>query len=325
MEVQQLETIKALRLADVDVVQFNPWAETIDADLVHVFGSAYPHTDIIRRFVNAKIPVVAVSMFMPEKPLWYFSAFSTVSRILPTTSFSLRQESMRLADRIISLTENEKRLVSKAFNINQSKIHVVPNGIEKRFFNAHPKAFIDRYGLKDFVLCVASIEPRKNQLTIANALKNRSFDVVFIGSRPAHGGEIVSQYVSDFQIVVSSSKNLHWIDGINHNDPMLESAYSAAHTHILASTAEGLPLSPMEAAAAGNHIVLSDLPQLHEVFESSAHYINPDDTDDIRRTIEYLMSIPKPANGDQRPSWLMSWDDVAKRLIDVYISLGIKY
>ena len=41
--------------------------------------------------------------------------------------------------------------------------------------------FTQRYGFKDFILCVGRIEPRKNQLNIIRALRGIKSDIVFIG------------------------------------------------------------------------------------------------------------------------------------------------
>ena len=85
------------------------------------------------------------------------------------------------ADRVVTISEQESRDLQEGFGLDPRKINVIANGIDERFFHASKGAFVDRYGLDNIVLCVGSIEPRKNQVVVANALKEIGRPVVFIG------------------------------------------------------------------------------------------------------------------------------------------------
>jgi glycosyltransferase involved in cell wall biosynthesis len=109
-----------------------------------------------------------------------------------------------------------------------------------------------------------------------------------------------------------------WIPGIDHDDPMLASAYAAAAIHVLPSTAEAQGIVTLEAAAAGARVVVSDLPSLRSIFGTDVIYTEPTSVPAIRAAIERSMAMPRPGAGAVRPSWLLTWTDVARRTIDVY-------
>lgn len=322
IEVQQDRTIEALRTLGVDVECYDPWSTELRADLIHVFGSEYPQADLVQRLHQTGRPVVLTSMFMPQHPLWKYRWLARIGTFLPNTTVGLRQRTLRLADRVIAISEQERSDLQGAFQVDPTNVSVIANGIEERFFTADKQAFLDRYGLDDVILCVGSIEPRKNQLTVARALADVGRPVVFIGPAAPHGGANVADYVQAFQREVDASPNLHWIQGLDHHDPALSGAYAAARVHILVSTAEAQGLVSMEAMAAGAQVIVSDLPQMRELFTSDVTFSST--TDQARIRADVLAAAPRPRHDwskQARPSWLMSWDEVARRLDEVYRSV----
>ncbi len=318
MEVQQLQTIKALQEIGIDVVRYDPWMRAFDVDVIHVFGTEYPHTEIIERARQQRIPVVAVAMFMPERPLWQFSLMRRLQHVMPETTYSLRQRSLAGADRIIAISDVERSQLVRAYGVDVGKISVIPNGIDERFFHADGAAFQARYGVRDCVLCVASIEPRKNQVAVAEALKDLGKPVVFVGGVSSHGGAETEMYASRFRQIVASSSNLHWIEGLAHDDPLLEGAYATAHVHILASIAEAQGLSTMEAAAAGAHVIVSDLPNLRTIFGADVRYVDPHSATSIRSAVAQAFERPREGMSAARPPWLITWRNVANALRELY-------
>jgi glycosyltransferase involved in cell wall biosynthesis len=119
-----------------------------------------------------------------------------------------------------------------------AQVTVIPNGVEKRFFESSSVAFKTRTGLENIVLCVGRIEPLKNQLNIAQAMNNTGITTVFIGDPASRGADGEEAYVCEFKSVVEQSENMHCLPGIEHTDPLLASAYATARVHVLASTAE---------------------------------------------------------------------------------------
>ena len=317
--MQQDRTIEALRKRGLEVVPYSPWMRTLDCDLVHLFGSEYANADLIQRLRQAGVPCVVTSMFMPSYSPQLYRVFAARPFSPVANTVTLRKRILSDANHVIAISQQEQRELQQAFNLDPSKISVIANGIEQRFFEATKQLFLERYGMEDVVLCVGSIAPRKNQIRTAHALARLGKDVVFIGPAAKYGGAKMNAYVQEFRDVVEASPRLHWLGAIDHDDPVLASAYAAASVHVLASTIEAQGLVSMEATAAGAHAVVSDLPQLRELFTSDVEFCEPGSEDSIRQAVERALQKPRHDwSVTSRPTWLMSWDAVAERLDAVY-------
>lgn len=322
MEVQQDQTVSALLGIGIDVELFDPWAEEIDADIVHVFGSGYPHASFIERCRAQDQRVVVTSMFMPERPVWQHALMRRLSKVIPHTTVGLRNSALQNADRVIAISESEKKDLIAAFDIDDSKVSVLSNGIEERFYEADASVFESTYGLRDYVLCVGSVEVRKNQVRLASALKDLATPVVFIGPAASHGGDAAEAYARGLEEIVDTHDHMLWIKGLDHSGPLLASAYAGASVHVLVSVAEAQGLVTMEAAAAGASIVVSDLPQLRELFGSDIHYADPNSDSSILNTVrESLDETAVRPTIQSHPSWMKTWGDVAHGLDVIYRSV----
>src|SRR3989338_3603807 len=94
---------------------------------------------------------------------------------------SSRRQMLLLADAVIPNSEIEKRQLMRLFAIGPDKLHIIPNCVDKDFAHSDENIFVSKYGLKDFVLSVGRIEPRKNQLNLIKALKGFGRALVIIG------------------------------------------------------------------------------------------------------------------------------------------------
>ena len=76
-------------------------------------------------------------------------------------------------------------VVEKIFLVLNSpinKITIIPNGVEKRFAEAEPTLFHNKYGVKDFILNVGHIGvDRKKTLSLIRALSKIDHPAVIIG------------------------------------------------------------------------------------------------------------------------------------------------
>ena len=322
IEIQQDQTIEALERRGLHVTRYSPWMESVDADVVHVFGSEYANADLVARLRKAGIPVVVTSMFMPSHPLWTYRAWAGVGRFINATTARLRQSILQSAGHIITISQRERQELQQAFGPLDVPMEALANGIESRFFHATKQAFVEKFGLDNIILCVGSIEPRKNQLLTAQALSGGEHDVVFIGPAAYHGGEATNAYVEEFQRYVQTNERIHWLGALPHHDPVLASAYAAARVHVLASTIEAQGLVSMEATAAGAWAVVSDLPQLRELFTSHVEWCDPTNADSIRQAVDRAVGHPRHDwTLQSAPHWLLSWDHIAERLERIYRSL----
>ncbi|MDR7417466.1 MAG: glycosyltransferase [Armatimonadota bacterium] len=315
LEVQLLATADALRAAGVQVELFDAWKRLFEADLLHCFGSDYQLGEVVARAKARGIPVVVSSVFAPRRSEAFYAVWKTVDRLVPMkTSFRVRAGILRAADAVVALTPAEADHVRRFFGVNPRNVHVVPNGVDARFFRADPSAFVAAHGLRDFVLLVASVDPLKNQLRLVDALDGAGMRLVLIGAPRAQE----QAYADALAAAVRDRSDVLWIKGLPYESPLLPSAYAAARVHVLPSLVEVQPLAALEAAAAGANLVLSDLAALRQSFAGVAWYCDPRSTPSIRGAVVRAYHAPRGARYDHRPGWLLPWHDVAVRLIRVY-------
>ena len=175
----------------------------------------------------------------------------------------------KLADHIIVLSEYEKKCL-QYLHIDVQKTSIVRNPVDaKAVVGGDPELFYKQYNIRNFILCVGRIEPRKNQLMVAYAARLFNIPVVFLGHEgSAEYASLVRQY---------GGNNVVFIPRIEHSSPMFAAIYAAAGAFCLPSWSEGASLAALEAGAAGLPLVLSDRGSEQEYFGRYAEYVNPAD------------------------------------------------
>jgi len=191
--------------------------------------------------------------------------------------FAAAQDCIGFADLVIGLSNYEIRQLKKIGAL-EKPYRVVHNAVNPRPYEGVDGAdFFEKYGLRDYVLCIGRIEWRKNQLMLAYALKDLDIPLVFIGKEMDPG---YANLVRSF-----AGKNVHFIGEIEHADRLLASAYAGAKVFCLPSWSEGAPIAALEAAAAGTPLVLSNRSGEIEYFGDAAWYCDPMDPADIKEKV----------------------------------------
>lgn len=181
------------------------------------------------------------------------------------------------ADAVIYLSEHERALVEDAGSIARASA-VVRNPVDAaRYTRCDGSAFEALAGVRDYVLCVGRLEPRKNQAMLLHALRDLNLPIVLAGAASdAHYADLVAMLKTD---------NVRLVGRIDPTGPLMPSAYAGARLVVQPSWAEGAPLAALEAAAAGAALVLSDRSSEREYFGDYARYCDPSDPVAMRNTI----------------------------------------
>lgn len=219
---------------------------------------------------------------------------------------------IQISDALLPNSQTEADQLARFFQASPAKIRIVPNGVENTFAEAGPNLFIEKYGLKDFILCVGRIEPRKNQLNMIRALKGISQPLVFIG-------QYVPHYKAYYDLCrKEAGPNIHFLEVFPHGSPLLASAYAACNTFLLASWLETPGLAALEAALAGAKIVITEEGATREYFQDFAAYAAPDNLNDIRA--KALAAFEQKKTPDLKNHILNTylWKNVAQKTAQVY-------
>ncbi|MEO7933691.1 MAG: glycosyltransferase family 4 protein [Chthoniobacterales bacterium] len=230
----------------------------------------------------------------------------TCQRLMPAAFLSkLAWEAYRDADAFIALTSWEARLMQEMFGANQKKIHVIPNGVEEMFFET-----ISEVEKKNYLVCTATITPRKQVLELAEAATAAGTSLWIIGEPYSP----TDPYYLKFLGVVQQSQGLIRYEGGISDRTKLARIYREATGFVLLSTMESLSLSALEAAACGCPLLLSDLPWARSAFGDSASYAPISDPVSIIKKLKALLS-GKIKHAHCAPK---TWVEVARQLDAVY-------
>jgi glycosyltransferase involved in cell wall biosynthesis len=318
-EVQLAKTKEALERQGVEVVLFNPWSRSQDFDVLHVFGSTHELSSFVQVAKGLGIPVVVSVIAFSNKPRWQWQLWKRADYLLPIpTTYRLRQQIYTHADRLVVMSQVETEQLQQGFRINSTKFRRVPQGIEcHRFEQVDPELFIREYKLKDFILQVSRINRHKGQSRLISALEGTGIPLVFLG--PLDPSD--PNGVAEFRELVEKNEQVHYLGTLNHDDPLLASAYMAARVHVLPSVIEVLPLVILEAAAAGTAVVSGKYPTLYEYFGERVMYCEPSSISSIREVVLKAYEEGPPPGLRHYVLDNFSWERTAERLVEIYREL----
>ncbi len=323
LQIQILETIRELKILGVEASLFNSNNDRLENyDLIHVFSAINGNYRMIEAAKDVAKPVVISPLVRPDWTKYTGIRARFFERIVGRLSgwhvhtiFQELNTSLHLSDAIIALGNVEKKSITEAFLISPEKINVIPNGIPQRFFDADPEMFSSYLSIDEgFILCVAAINPHKNQLSLIRALKDTSYKIVLIGQCLATDKKYLSE--------ILSYPNVLYLGSMDYDSPLLSSAYAAADLFCLPSYSEVMPLSVLESLAAGTPVVMTkhhsmDLKSMTQVIRE----ITPNNSNDICKSLNELQALNCSVGDCKKSVKDFSWQNVAESILAVYQSL----
>lgn len=161
---------------------------------------------------------------------------------------------------------------------------------------------------KKDVLCVARIEPIKNQINLIRAQAGCDWKLHLVGdAAPAHVG-----YLNTCKTEAGPKVLFH--NSRNHEE--CASMYNKAKVHVLPSYYETTGLASLEALHFGCQIVVNDHPISRELFGEHAFYAKVDDPKSLRQAIQKALN-----STDTHKQWLhdhFSWSEAAHKILTIY-------
>jgi glycosyltransferase involved in cell wall biosynthesis len=154
------------------------------------------------------------------------------------------------ADAIVAVSDFTKREVEALAGVPGARIRVVPNGIDPVFTADGPAAE------GDYVLAVATLEPRKNLARVVEAARLADVELRVVGARGWGGVEVPG-----------------WVGEIP--DSELAALYRGARCVLYPSLYEGFGLPVLEAMACSTPVVTSAGTAMEEVARGAAVLVDP--------------------------------------------------
>lgn len=199
-------------------------------------------------------------------------------------------QAIKHADRIIAISECTKRDILEFGKTDPEKISVIYQSCNPKFTDTPSKSSIDstteKYKLpKRYLLCVGTIEERKNLMLAMESLKFLPEDIHLV----AVGRQ--TKYAEKVKINAEKSgvsHRLHLLSGVN--DDELNVIYKKAEIFVYPSRYEGFGIPIIEAIFCGLPVVACTGSCLEEAGGPDCHYVNPDDTKGMADAITQLLN-----------------------------------
>jgi glycosyltransferase involved in cell wall biosynthesis len=311
-QIQIERTKEALSKIGLEVDYLRFWDSNQKADVIHVFGRC--SSGYIELAQGKGIAVVMSDLLSETGSRSSMALFTQKSiirvaqSVMPPRFLSrMGWDSFRMADAVIALTPWEARLMVNLFGADESKLHVVPNGVEECFF-ADPSAD----SREEWLISTVTITPRKRAVELAQAAVAGKVKVRIIGKPYSEQ----DQYYHQFAKICRANPEYVDFSGPISDRKELARVYRKARGFVLFSSFESLSLSAGEAAAAGCPLLLTDLPWARTTFGEHAVYCPLAATAEEAGRI--LKSFSQNIAAQPKPPPQLHWIDVAERLKAVY-------
>lgn len=182
------------------------------------------------------------------------------------------------------------------------------------------KTILETLSQRPTFLCVSTLEPRKRQRQIFQAVEQlwqRGVDInlVFVGQQGWKIEDLAEQLRAHYEF----RRRLFWLEGIS--DEYLEHVYATSTCLIAASLNEGFGLSLIEAARHGIPIIARDIPVFREVAGDHAYYFSGGSANDLADALKawldlYRAQIHPPSTGMPWSTWQQSTEKLIRELVE---------
>jgi glycogen(starch) synthase len=238
----------------------------------------------------------------------------------------VEEETAKDATLIVTISLYSLEKMKKYYNVDESKVRIVPNGVDPEKF----KPLTDRssvrrqFGLGDepCVLFVGSLIPRKGLPFLVEAAKKIVKEQGSTKFLIAGEGPLKNQL--DILLKASNlSGNFKFLG--NLKDDMLPALYNCADVFVLPSVQEGQGIVLLEAQASAKAVVAFDIGGVNEAVRSgeSGLLVKRGSADKLAGAIMKLLSDKAlrdkmGANGRRFVVENLTWDICAQKMLTVY-------
>lgn len=235
--------------------------------------------------------------------------------------------SARFADKVIAVSNNTKKDISKFFSISGSKIEVIYQGDDESIKRSFDEKILAKYQRKynfgdNYIVYLSEVALRKNHEGLIYAFAkfkkkaNNDFKLLLIGK--AHEEFVLP--LKDIIKKTGQEKNIVFLDYISEND--LSVLLSSAKLMVYPSLYEGFGLPLLEAMACGCPVICSNNSSLPEVGGNAVLMFDPYKAGDIAGVMEKVIKNDRLREGLIKKGFerieKFSWEKTQRETFEVY-------
>ena len=315
--------------------------DVIDADIVHCHTWYAHFAGIIAKLCYGIPLVITTHSLEPLRP-WKREQLGRGY----DASCWIERTAIEMADALIAVSEETKEDVLKHFNVDESKVKVIYNGINlQEYVTTSETATLDVYNIdktKPYVLFVGRITRQKGIIHLVNAIKYIDPDtqIVLCAGAP-DTKEIGLEMENAVNEVKKTRKNVIWIDKMVTKKEIIQ-LYSHADVFCCPSIYEPFGIINIEAMACDTAVVASAVGGIKEVVvhgetgllipveqQTSAPFepVNPDKfARDLAAGVNKVINDPAlrrsmAKKGRKRVEDYFDWISIAKQVEELYKTL----
>jgi glycosyltransferase involved in cell wall biosynthesis len=235
-------------------------------------------------------------------------------------------QALREADRIVAISECTRRDICELGGVPKERIDLIYQSCAPRFSAPSDRHLVDevcrRYQLpRRYVLCVGSVEERKNAMLLVRALPLLPADVhvVLVGRPTKYSQQVVAEAGR-----LGVAHRLHLLHGVP--DEHLPAIYAGAEVFAYPSRYEGFGIPIIEAVSMGLPVVACTGSCLEEAGGPDNLYVGPDDAGAMAHALQQLF---RGADGrqqriDSSRQYIRRFEgtDAAAKFLDLYRELA---
>jgi glycosyltransferase involved in cell wall biosynthesis len=294
-EVQLMQCRNALQRRGVKVLLYNQWdPQFSQVDVAHYF-SVQNDGQFCAHAKAHDLPVAVSPILWLGENKYDYDLYGA-------------ERLLRLCDIALPNSYAEGEKLSSWFNLPEEKFIPIVNGVDDIFMTpADPAIFTTYFAISTpFLLCIANIEPRKNQLRLIEASKELGVPVVLIGRiRDAEYWEACQAVTHD---------DVRYLGAVDFGSELHRSAYAACKAFLLPTRLETPGLAALEAAAQGAPICITHEGSTQEYFKDHAIYVNPESVPSIRAGLEKVCALQRSPELVDLVKSKFTWDAAAEQL-----------
>lgn len=292
---------------EVDLVDAWNTYDWVKYDAIHIFGGGGVLDFVLPIYERNKNIILSPIIDSDQSVFKYkLASFWGSKRLrLVSSNYKLRLVKNKIK-RFLTRTDYESSFLTHSYGIPQDKVDVVSlsyrsdlndkkNNVKKENFCLHVSSFT---------------QPRKNVMRLIDAAIKYKFKLVIAGS---YGSE---KDFEPFKKKIEENKNIEYV-GFATND-MLKDLYARAKVFALPSTYEGVGLVALEAAAAGDEIVITNVGGPKEYYADLAFLVNPYSVDEIGKAVLKAMDGGKQPRLSKHIEEKYNLDVCVNKLISCY-------
>lgn len=224
---------------------------------------------------------------------------------------------------IISVSLNTKNDLIKHYNIPDNKVEVIYPGLEEiyqdnNYINKYDK--LNDHISKNYILTVATLEPRKNIETIILAfekllidnpnLVENNWQLIILGKPGWLNHKILKLHKKS-----NYYKQIKFFDNVSKEK--LPLYYKNAKIFVWPSFYEGFGFPPLEALKSNLPVITSFNSSLTEIFKTNVIYVNPFNINELQKALEIFIKKPGVIKDRMNDLNNFSWNNSAKNLLNL--------